>query len=207
MIRNPRDLQRYTASERANHWVVGICFILLGLSGLAFFHPAFYPLVNLFGGGVWARILHPWIGVIMALFFLIMFFRFAGKNLMGAADWDWLSKVGKMVDGNDHDMPEQGKYNGGQKLLFWCLVVCMALIIASGVVMWRAWFDFPVGLVRIAVVVHAAAAAFMIGLIFVHVYAAIWTRGTIRAMLYGTVTRAWAKQHHRGWYRQMTGKS
>lgn len=207
MIRNPRDLQRYTASERANHWVVGICFILLGLSGLAFFHPAFFPLVNLFGGGVWARILHPWIGVVMALFFLVMFFRFAGKNLMGAADWDWLSKVGKMVDGNDHDMPEQGKYNGGQKLMFWALTLCMVLIIASGVVMWRSWFDFPVGLVRLAVVVHAAAAAFMIGLIFVHVYAAIWTRGTIRAMLYGTVTRAWAKQHHRGWYRQMTGKN
>ena len=35
MIRNPRDLKRYTASERANHWVVGICFILLALSGLA----------------------------------------------------------------------------------------------------------------------------------------------------------------------------
>ena len=32
----------------------------------------------------------------------------------------------------------------------------------------------------------------MIGLIIMHVYAAIWTRGTIRAMLYGTVTRAWA---------------
>ena len=44
MKRNPRDLTRYTASERANHWVVGICFILLGLSGLAFFHPAFFPL-------------------------------------------------------------------------------------------------------------------------------------------------------------------
>ncbi|ENO86453.1 formate dehydrogenase subunit gamma [Thauera linaloolentis] len=207
MIRNPRDLQRYTASERANHWIVGICFILLALSGLAFFHPALFPLVNLFGGGTWARILHPWIGVVMALFFIIMFFRFACLNLMRGADWDWLSKVGKMVDGNDHDMPEQGKYNGGQKLLFWLLTLCMALIIGSGVVMWRSQFDFPVGLVRTAVVVHAAAAAFMIGLIFVHVYAAIWTRGTIRAMLYGTVTRAWAKQHHRGWYRQMTGKN
>jgi formate dehydrogenase subunit gamma len=43
-------------------------------------------------------------------------------------------------------------------------------------------------------------------LIMVHVYAAIWTKGTIRAMWYGTVTRAWAKQHHRAWYRQMTGK-
>jgi formate dehydrogenase subunit gamma len=207
MIRNPRDLQRYTASERANHWVVGICFILLGLSGLAFFHPALFPLVNLFGGGTWARILHPWIGVVMALFFIIMFLRFARLNLIGGPDWDWLSKVGKMVDGNDHDMPEQGKYNGGQKLLFWLLTLCMVLITASGVVMWRSQFDFPVGLVRAAVVVHAAAAAFMIGLIFVHVYAAIWTRGTIRAMLYGTVTRAWAKQHHRGWYRQMTGKN
>ncbi|MCV2219386.1 formate dehydrogenase subunit gamma [Thauera sp. Sel9] len=206
MIRNPRDLQRYNASERANHWIVGICFILLALSGLAFFHPALFPLVNLFGGGTWARILHPWIGVVMAVFFVIMFFRFASLNLMGGKDWDWLSKVGKMVDGNDHDMPEQGKYNGGQKLLFWLLTLCMVLITVSGVVMWRSQFDFPTELVRIAVVVHAAAAAFMIGLIFVHVYAAIWTRGTIRAMLYGTVTRAWAKQHHRGWYRQMTGK-
>jgi formate dehydrogenase subunit gamma len=26
-------------------------------------------------------------------------------------------------------------------------------------------------------------------------------------MVYGTVTRAWAKQHHRAWYRQVTGKS
>jgi formate dehydrogenase subunit gamma len=55
-------------------------------------------------------------------------------------------------------------------------------------------------------VVHAAIGAVMIGLIFVHVYAAIWVKGTIRAMWYGTVTRGWAKQHHRGWYRQVTGK-
>ena len=50
MIRNPKDLARYDALERANHWLVGISFILLALSGLAFFHPAFYPLVQLFGG-------------------------------------------------------------------------------------------------------------------------------------------------------------
>ena len=66
MIRDPKDLQRYTAPERANHWVVGISFILLALSGLAFFHPAFYPLAQLFGGPVWARIIHPFLGVLMA---------------------------------------------------------------------------------------------------------------------------------------------
>src|SRR5690606_36649611 len=106
---------------------------------------------------------------------------------------------------DDHDMPEQGKYNGGQKLVFWGFVLCMLLLIVSGVVMWRAWWTPPVDMVRLASVVHAAIAVIMLAIFILHVYAAIWTRGTIRAMLYGTVTRAWAKQHHRGWYRKVTG--
>ena len=206
MIRDPKDLKRYTPSERANHWVVGMSFILLALSGLALFHPAFFPLSQLFGGPVWDRILHPYIGALMALAFLVMVLRFWRLNVMTKADRDWLSKVGSMVDGDDHNMPEQGKYNGGQKLLFWALVLCMVLMTASGVIMWRAWFSFDITLVRVAVVVHAAAGATIIGLIMVHIYAALWVRGTLRAMWYGTVTRAWAKQHHRGWYRQVTGK-
>ncbi|HTY03115.1 MAG TPA: formate dehydrogenase subunit gamma [Rhodocyclaceae bacterium] len=207
MIRNPKDLTRYTPHERANHWVVGISFILLALSGLAFFHPAFFPLAQLFGGGVWARILHPYIGLLMAVSFLGLYLRFRALNRMTPADHEWLSRIGEMVDGNDQNMPEQGKYNGGQKLLFWLLAICVLLLFASGVVMWRAWFHFPVELARIAVVVHAATAAVMIALIMIHVYAAIWVKGTVRAMWYGTVTRAWARQHHRAWYRQVTGKS
>ena len=206
MIRDPKDLKRYAPSERANHWVVGISFILLALSSLALFHPAFFPLSQLFGGPVWDRILHPYVGVLMALAFLVMVLRFWRLNVMTKADGEWLSKVGSMVDGDDHNMPEQGKYNGGQKLLFWALVLCMVLMFASGVIMWRSWFSFDITLVRVAVVVHSAAGALMIGLIMVHVYAAIWVRGTLRAMWYGTVTRAWAKQHHRGWYRQVTRK-
>ena len=135
MIRNPRDLVRYNASERANHWVVGICFILLALSGLAFFHPALFPLTQLFGGGAWTRILHPYIGVVMALSFLVMALRFAKLNIMEPRDYEWLKNVDKMIDGDDHNMPEQGKYNGGQKLLFWGLVISMAAITISGVFM------------------------------------------------------------------------
>ena len=205
MIRNPRDLQRYTAQERANHWVVGICFILLALSGLAFFHPAFFPLTQLFGGGTWARILHPYVGVFMAISFAAMFLRFKDLNRMTPADKEWLSRVREMVDGDDHNMPDQGKYNGGQKLMFWVLAVCVLLLFVSGLIMWRAWFHLPVGMVRLGSVLHAATAAVMIAFVIVHIYAAIWTKGTIRAMWYGTVTRAWAKQHHRAWYRQTTG--
>ena len=206
MQRDPRDLVRYTPSERLNHWIVGISFILLGLSGLALFHPAFWPFTLLFGGGTWTRIIHPYLGVLMALAYMVMLIRFTRLNLMTAADWQWLKRIREMVDGDDHNMPEQGKYNGGQKILFWLLFWCMLLLILSGIPLWRAWFSFPVEWVRLAAVIHSGSAAVMIGLIMVHVYAAIWTKGTIRAMWYGTVTRGWAKQHHRGWYRQITGK-
>ena len=208
MIRDPSDLQRYNASERANHWVVGICFILLALSGLALFHPALFPLTGLFGGGVWTRILHPFVGVVMMLFFVVMFFRFKHLNQMTQTDWEWVKRAKEMVDGDDHNMPEMGKYNGGQKLLFWFLGAAMLVLFASGIVIWRAYFSayFPIVVIRIGALLHAAFAALMIIAIIVHVYAAIWVRGTIRAMLYGTVTRAWAKQHHRAWYRQVTGK-
>jgi formate dehydrogenase subunit gamma len=207
MIRNPKDLARYTAQERANHWAVGISFILLALSGLAFFHPAFYPLTQLFGGGVWARILHPFIGLLMAVAFLSMFFRFKSLNVMTDVDKEWLSRAGEMMTGDDHNMPEQGKYNGGQKAMFWAMSLCMLLLFVTGILLWRAYFSFPVDAVRLGAVVHAATAAVMIGMIMVHIYAATWVKGTVRAMWYGTVTRAWAKQHHRAWYRQVTGKS
>ena len=206
MIRNPRDLQRYKPEERVNHWITGISFILLALSGLAFFHPAFYPLTALFGGGEWARIAHPFIGIIMAAAFLKLFLRFRHLNVMTKEDHEWLSRAKEMLDGDDHNMPHAGKYNGGQKRMFWVMAICTALLFVSGLLIWRAQLPIPTSMARIGAVVHAATAAIMIAMIIVHVYAAIWVKGTIRAMWYGTVTRAWAKQHHRMWYREMTGK-
>jgi len=43
----------------------------------------------------------------------------------------------------------------------------------------------------------------MISGIIVHIYAALWIKGTIGAMVRGTVTRAWAAKHHPGWYRRV----
>ncbi len=207
MKNDPKKLLRFTPMERANHWLTAIIFFLAALSGLSFFHPFFFPLTQLFGGGVWTRILHPFFGVAMLLSFGGMFFRFKQQNVITPADREWLRHVREMAGGDDRNMPEAGKFNGGQKLLFWLFAACMALLILSGIVIWRAYFSFlfPVEAVRVASVVHAAAAAVMIALIIFHIYAAIWTRESIDAMLYGRVRRAWARQHHPAWFRQMTG--
>lgn len=203
MIRNPYDIPRHSTHQRAFHWLTALSVILLALSGLPLFHPFFWPLVDLFGGGTWDRILHPFIGIFMAVCFVGVFFMFWQQNLIDEADREWLRRMDEMANGDDHNMPEQGKYNGGQKLLFWLFTACLALLLLSGIFMWRAYFELPDLLVRISAVVHAAVAALMIAFVILHVYTGLWVSGTFRAMWYGSVTRPWAYQHHRAWYRQV----
>jgi formate dehydrogenase subunit gamma len=206
MSRRKDEILRYTASERVNHWTVAICFVLLALSGLAFFHPAFFFLTGLFGGGPWTRILHPYIGLVLFAGFALMVVRFWRLNLIEPRDKEWLKRVPALASSSDdRGMPEQGKYNGGQKLLFWGLVIGIALLLLTGLVMWRAWWTPPILLIRLASVLHAIAAVWCIGLILLHIYAAIWVPYSIHAMARGMVSRAWARQHHRAWYRKMTG--
>ncbi len=206
MKNNQKIILRYTPFERANHWLSAITFIMLALSGLSLFHPAFYPLSQFFGGGVWTRVLHPFIGVVMSISFGIMIFNYWRLNILKPADWEWLKHVREMVNSDDSDMPEAGKFNGGQKVLFWFQVACIVLLILSGLIIWRSYFSFlfSIGLIRFASVIHSAAASLMIGLIIFHIYASVWTKESINAMLYGYVRRAWVKQHHPAWFREMT---
>jgi len=199
-------IERYHPADRANHWLTAITFILLAASGLALFHPAFFFLSHLFGGGPWMRILHPFIGVVMAVSFYFLAHRFFADNLMTAADWQWVRQLRDVITNHDERLPEVGRFNAGQKLLFWVMIATMLLLLLSGFVIWQPWFApyFPIQLIRVAVVIHALSAfALMVGII-VHIYAAYWVRGTIRGMTRGTVPRAWAKHHHPGWYRQVT---
>lgn len=199
-----RYIQRYTDPERRNHWIVAISFVLAALSGLAVFHPSMYWLSNFFGGGPWTRILHPFLGLVMFLFFAITMVRFWHHNRLTANDKKWLSQWQDVVNNREHKLPESGRYNAGQKVMFWLMVVCMIVLLVTGVVFWRSVFGdlFPVGLIRLASLLHALAATVLIMGIIVHVYAAIWTKGSFRAMLRGTVSEAWAKKHHAAWYRE-----
>ena len=200
-------LLRYSADVRTNHWLVAIAFVLAALSGLALFHPALFFLSNLFGGGPWTRILHPFIGLFMVLVFLALSSRVWDDNRMGDADWQWLRQWRDAVNNREERLPEVGRYNGGQKFLFFVLVVCLLGLFVTGFPMWRAYFTLPVGLVRLSSVLHAIGALVLVCAILVHIYAGFWVRGSVHAMLRGTVTPGWAWKHHRAWFRQITHAS
>ncbi|AUT70696.1 MULTISPECIES: formate dehydrogenase subunit gamma [Paraburkholderia] len=201
---NPDLIVRYTPNERTNHWITAITFVLLALSGLALFHPSMFWLSALFGGGQWTRILHPFIGLVMFVSFMILALRFWHHNYLDADDRQWLRQINDVLTNREDRLPEVGRYNAGQKLLFFVLVLCLLLLLLSGIVIWRAYFAFyfPIEVVRVAAVIHAVTAFVLICSIIVHIYAAIWVKGSIGAMVRGTVTLGWARKHHPKWFRE-----
>ncbi len=202
---NTREIIRYTAGTRINHWIVAISFVLLALSGLALFHPALFWLTNLFGGGPWTRILHPFIGCVMAAAFYLLGVQFWRDNRMQQRDWIWLRKINDVVGNREENLPEVGRYNAGQKLLFFVLVVCLIGLLLSGIVIWRVYFSelFSIGVIRAGALLHAFFAFVLITAIIVHIYAGIWVKGSVRAMTRGVVTPGWAWKHHRAWFREV----
>ncbi|RKT20814.1 formate dehydrogenase subunit gamma [Paraburkholderia sp. RAU2J] len=199
---------RYTPNERTNHWITAITFVLLALSGLAMFHPAMAWLYAVFGGGQWTRILHPFVGCVMFVSFLILALRFWHHNYLDQADIQWMRQIDDVLNNREEKLPAIGKYNAGQKLLFFTMVVCLVLLLASGIVIWRRYFSFyfPIGVIRLAALVHAATAFVLIVGIVVHIYAALWVKGSIGAMTRGTVTYGWARKHHPNWFKEIIGK-
>ena len=203
-----RFYQRYPDNTRLNHWAVAMLFVCAALSGLSFFHPAMFFLTMLFGGGTWTRILHPFFGVLMALGFGLLFAQVWRDNVWRPRDTEWVKASPRLLKtGDERRMPPVGKYNGGQKAVFWSLGVSLLLLFLSGFVFWQPWFAdyFAIPLRRVAVVVHAVAAVVLILSAIVHVYAAIWVRGTMRAMTRGTVSEGWARSHHLLWHREISG--
>jgi formate dehydrogenase subunit gamma len=197
-------LDRYNANERSNHWVTAICFILLTVSGLALFHPALSWMAVFLGGGQWTRILHPFIGVVMFISFAWLVVRFWHHNHFDKSDKQWLKQMPDVLNNREEKLPKIGRYNAGQKLLFFALIVCMLGLLLTGIVIWRAYFTFlfPIELVRFSALVHAFCAFVIITAIIVHIYAGFWVKGSIGAMVRGTVSYGWARKHHPRWFEE-----
>jgi formate dehydrogenase subunit gamma len=197
---------RHDNSERIVHWMIAIAFLFLFFSGLALFSPFFFWTSAIFGGGQFMRVLHPFAGVLLVLLFYPYAWRLRKDNQWTPADARWvehsLAYMKKKVEFSD-----TGKYNAGQKLMYWSMVPIIAILFLTGITMWQPWFAnaFPAPLRRVTSLLHAVSAFVMFIGIGIHWYAAYWTRGSIRAMVRGTVTRAWARFHHPAWFRQITG--
>jgi formate dehydrogenase subunit gamma len=205
---HPVIVDRYTTGARINHWITAIALVLLALSGLAMFHPALFFLTALFGDGQFTRMIHPWIGVVLFFSFFGLFIRFFRLNLWSRRDSAWLARPGDILSGREERLPEVGKYNAGQKAVFWAMSLLIIGLIVTGLIIWDQYFyaftSIPTK--RVALLIHSLSAIVIIGIWIVHVYAGIWIKGSVGAMTSGQVTGGWAWRHHRKWLKDMATK-
>jgi formate dehydrogenase subunit gamma len=189
--------------------VTALLFTLLSLSGLAMFSPYLFFLSELFGGGQVTRAIHPWFGVFLIVSFAGLFVRFWRLNIPNQDDVSWTRHIGDVVTNRHDRLPELGKYNAGQKGVFWSQAALILVMFVTGLIIWDQYFFTYTGIEikRWAVLLHSVAAIFAMAVILVHIYAGIWIRGTGEAMVRGSVSGGWAFRHHRKWLRQVRGEA
>jgi len=201
-----RMIERFTLAERWAHWVMGISFCVLGVSGLIILFGK-YVLLPVIGYTLFAWLtalaknLHNFVAPLFIVSLLVFIVMYIKDNLPEKGDLAWLANGWKMFKG-EH-LPS-GRFNAGEKVWFWAGVVVLCLIVSvSGVVMLfpnieafelRATFQQ-------ASVLHAIAAVLVIAAGIGHIYmGTVGVEGAYDNMRDGVTDETWAKEHHQYWY-------
>ena len=196
-------LVRFSLAERVVHWLVALSFLYAALTGLALWSPRLFWLAAVFGGGTTVRAWHPWGGVLFALFFALMFRNWQRQMHVDRDDRRWLRHAHRYATHNPVGLPEAGRFNAGQKALFWVQAVSGIVLLLTGIVLW--WPETMPRLLReLSVLLHPIVAVLSIVGIIAHIYmgtAAV--PGALRGMIRGWVTPSWAASHHPKWYREI----
>lgn len=236
--RTGETILRFTAVERFGHWLLAGSFILLGVTGLiTLFGRA--ALIPIFGKEAFATLAlaSKWVHNSAAWAFmlaLVMVFAFwVAHNIPNRTDLAWLAKGGGLFSKHSH--PPARKFNAGQKIIFWVVILLGVSISLSGLSllfpfempMFAATFEMlnalglpqAVGLgelrtalapheeMQFAQLWHTIIAFVFMAIIIAHIYlGSIGMEGAYDAMGSGEVEKQWAKEHHSIWYEEATGE-
>ena len=123
------------------------------------------------------------------------------------ADRAWSKALRHYIRNEDEQVPPVGRFNPGQKQLFWLMFLGGILLLLSGVVLWfPEHIPWSLRAVRfVAVLVHVVVALLTIGGFLVHVYMGIFVVPEgLKAITRGEVSESWARAHHRLWLSKIT---
>src|SRR6185312_755130 len=203
-------VQRYTFRERLMHWVAGFSYLYLLITGLAFWSPWLFGLTAITGGPTISRLLHPWVGVVFFLATVWMYVIWSAQMRESPGDKAWWRSIKHYIRNEDSQVPDEERFNPGQKLLFWGFFWCGLVLLLTGIVLWiPEWIPWSLRFLRlIAIIVHPIAALFTIALFIIHVYMGTAVeRGAFSSIVRGDVSRTWAQRFHRAWYEQVVRQS
>ena len=206
-------LLRFNALERLVHWTTATAFIVLAITGLNFIFGKrlLMPLIGpeaFSTWSIWAKYAHDFVSWAFMLGVLIMLVVWVWDNLPDRYDANWLKSGGGMFDKSNRTHPPAGRFNTGQKLIFWAVVLGGIALSVSGIYMLFPFSFADVNGMQTAQYVHATVGVLMIGVIIAHIYiGTLGMEGAYDAMGSGTVDLNWAKEHHSAWVEEQQRKA
>ena len=233
-------IQRFNSIERIAHWLTAGSFIVLALTGLNTMYGRYLfgkadATPGEFGGlhqffaftAYYGKLAHHYIAFAFMLGIVMIFALWVKDNIPRAIDLKWLAVGGGMFSKGVH--PPAKKFNAGQKLIFWVVVLGGISLSVSGlslmfpftfslfaptfVVLNALGFDLPATIsvieeMQLSQLWHAIVAAAMIAVITAHIYiGSLGMEGAWDAMGSGMVDENWAREHHGLWIAEVKGEA
>jgi len=220
-----RTVERFNGMERFAHWLIAVSFIALALTGLNLLYGR-HVLLPVLGPDVFAAItlggkyIHNYVSFAFMVGIVMVFVLWVRDNIPTGDDLRWLAMGGGLLVKGVH--PPSRKFNAGQKILFWLVVVGGVSLAVSGVTLLFPFqfslfaptfevlnvlgFGLPTDLgpvqeMQLSQIWHGIMGLVMIAIIMAHIYiGSIGMEGAFGAMGAGHVDVNWAREHHNLWY-------
>jgi formate dehydrogenase subunit gamma len=202
-----RLIERFSLAERWAHWVMGISFCVLGVTGLIILFGK-YVLLPVVGYTLFAWLtalaknLHNFVAPLFIASLVVFILMYVKDNLPEKGDGAWLRQAWKMFSGAH--LPS-GRFNAGEKVWFWVGVVILCLVVSvSGLILLFPNFDQVRATMQQANIVHVVSAILVIAFALGHIYmGTIGVEGAYGNMRDGLTDETWAKAHHQYWYEEV----
>ncbi|MGD1880350.1 MAG: formate dehydrogenase subunit gamma [Kiloniellaceae bacterium] len=217
-------IERFNMLERTAHWIIASSFVVLALTGLNILYGR-HVLLPILGPDIFSAITiagkyaHNFLSFAFMVGLVMIFVLWIRRNIPRRRDLHWLAVGGGLFKKGVH--PAAGKFNAGQKLIFWSVILGGISISLSGLALMFPFefslfgktfavlnlvgFDLPANLapiheMQLSQLWHGIVALILIAIIIGHIYiGSLGMEGAFEAMGSGQVDLNWAKEHHSEW--------
>jgi formate dehydrogenase subunit gamma len=207
--RSGRTLVRFNAFERFVHWMTAVCFITLGITGLniTFGKELLLPYIGpeaFTEWSQWAKYAHNYASFPFTLGVVLIFLMWIVWNFPTGVDFRWVREGGGIIG---HEHPPARRFNAGQKLIYWTVVLLGGAMALSGYILMFPFYETDISQMQTAQMVHAIAGVLFVAIMLAHIYiGTIGMEGAFEAMGSGRVDVNWAREHHSLWLEKQIAK-
>jgi formate dehydrogenase subunit gamma len=203
--RSGRTLVRFSTFERLVHWMTATSFVALALTGLniTFGKRLLEPLIGPEGFAAWSqwgKYAHNYLSFPFTLGVVVILLMWVAWNIPEKMDVEWIKEGGGIIG---HKHPPAGRFNAGQKMIYWIVVIGGGTVAASGYLLMFPFYATNIAGMQLDQMIHGIAAVLFVAVMIAHAYiGTVGMEGAFEGMWDGTVDVNWAKQHHAAWLEQ-----